>query len=294
MKNKVLSVILALFMLVPCVIMFSACDKEKDPRFDLNSKLFAEANVIVSNLAEYVYNSNLLETNTVYSAADIAEIEPMFEYYVEIASMNDYEGIRTITLGGNTMANGQTFKLSIGNGNYIEDKAFYSENNKLYAAAPIIVFEAVNSDSIIVNDVEFEYDFNRPAFSSAFKGVQFTGTINTLIGSEDEFGNVTQFDLTIKDCTDSYLKLYYNGANENDVILTKKQLVKGEINELSYGLTKVEAEEGNPIGFYPIGWDSELTQERVDKYNGATLTYTTYVVGGTISYATFNLNVLMD
>ena len=107
-----------------------------------------------------------------------------------------------------------------------------------------------------------------------------------------------EYDLTFKDAR-TYLKLYYDGASANDVVLTRKVLSESGNSELNgninYGLTKVEAETNNPVGFYPIGYSTNALDETWKTwYDGAIMNYDVYVVGGEIYNVKLNFKIELD
>lgn len=289
MKRKILSILLVLLM-CPVAVYLSACFTNNNPSFKSSSAVSNDTNVIIENLTTKAYNASVLEKSTEYTVAELKEKINDIEYYVEIGSVENIDDIESIMVGSSTFNKGQEFNLSIGNANYIKDKAYYLENNKLFVAAPIIAFEMVNNAKIKINNSEFDLNLDKSAEIKSFSNAQFSAATNQL-----EKVNNNEYNLTFKDAK-TYLKLYYDNAAADDVILTKKVLtnsgddkVNGTVN---YGLTKVENQTNNPLGFYPIGYSSNALDENwKTKYDGAKMEYEAYVIDGGIYKTRLNFSI---
>jgi len=296
MKNKILSFVLALCLIIPCALVFTACGKDKEdvPTFTVNQNVLTLANDSVEKL-QMVYNRapsgtfSLAEMKATWQTPEYVELIPAelanFSYYIEVGEVDEIDDVNSITLGS-TFTKNQKFKLSLGNNAHLEDKVFYENDDKIYVAAPIIVFETVNLDKIKINNVEFAFDLQVEATATTFTNATFSGAGTVTDGENDG-----EFNLNITDCTNSYLKLYFEGAEADDIILTKKVCGDGNPN---YGLTDLVQETNNPLGFYPIGWAESINQTHVDNFNGKTLNYQAYVIGSSkLVTGTLNLTVTL-
>ena len=293
--KKIFSFILIACLVVPCAIMFSGCwlNMGSKMSFKANENVLESTNAIISDLTNNIYNASSLGTSTNYSVADIKEKNANFNYYVEAGTLENAEDVESITIGGTTFINEQTFNLSIGNSNFINDKCYYVEDNKIYVAGPIIAFETVNNSKIKINDSEFDFNLNKTVNESKFTNAEFSsGSTNTI---KDQDGS---FNIEFKDAK-SYLKLYYEGATANDIVLTKKVINNSgnsNINGVAnYGLTKVENENNNPVGLYPIGYSKDaLTENCYTWYNDATMNYQAYIIDKGIVSTTLNFDIVIS
>ena len=299
MKKKIFSFVLVLCFALPCIFSLSACGKKDNTQPETNAKFTSAKNIssntetIISNLTNKVYNSSTLGKSTTYTVAQIQEKIDDFEYYVELGTITGTTDVDSITLGNATFDSEQTFNLSVGNANYISDKCFKTDDSKLYVAAPIVAFETVNNKKIKINDSEFNFDLEKTAETKSFTNAEFSsGSTNTLTKKENN-----SYDIQFKDAK-SYLKLFYENAAANDVVLTKKVITNSKNessnNSIGYGLTKVEAETNYPLALYPIGYsESALTETTKTTYDGTTMNFQAYVAEKGVFTITLNLSITL-
>lgn len=283
-------------LMIPCSLAFTACGGVKDPAtmatFTSNENVSSVTEAIVKDLTDNYYNASALGSSTKYSVENLKGKNANFKYYVEIGSVSNIDDIESITIGKTKFDEDQTFDLSIGNANYISDKCFFEEDDKIYVAAPIIAFETVNNSKIKINGTEFDFNLNEEATKSGFTNATFSaGSTNTVTARQGG-----GYDIVFKDAK-TFLKLFYTGATANDVVLTKKVLTSnydGINGDVSYGLTKVENETGYPLGFYPIGYSSNaLTETWATWYDGASMEYQAYVIDRGIFGTTLNYKIVL-
>lgn len=295
MKIKLLNYALAACLIVPSTISLAGCFNQNlnKQTFTAAQGVVAATETIIEDLTNNYYNSSALGSSKKYSVADLKENNTNFTYYVDIGRFENIETIETISLGGETFDNDQTFTLSIGNSNFIEDKCFYSEEDKIFIAAPIVAFETVNNSKLKINDSEFDFSLDKTANKTSFTNAQFSaGSTNSVEKNQDN-----TYNLQFNDAK-TYLKLYFDNAASGDVLLTKR-VVNGSADETfngkaNYGLTKVENETNNPLGLYPIGYNSSaLTNAFVTKYDNTTMIYEAYIIDKGILTATFNIDIVL-
>ena len=155
--KKSLTMLAVLVILVMSVFVLSACGK--DAKFEVSSNVKTNTNAVINNLVENVYNNATdLGKKTTYSVAQVQEKIDGFTYYVELGTMSNIDQVNSISFGNLTFKADQTFYLSIGNSNQLLDKIFYVQDNKLYVAAPVVAFEAVENAKIKINNNEFDFD----------------------------------------------------------------------------------------------------------------------------------------
>lgn len=267
--KKFLGLALATCLIIPLSVVFAACNMFGKKNFTVNDNIIASADTIIKDLTQRVYNSNLTSSKT-YSVEEIQNEISNFNYYVEAGTVENVEDVESVMLSQTNFGKDDEFSLSIGLNRFIKDKAFFVEDDKLFIAAPIVAFESVNNAKIVINEVENDFS-SINAKKEMFTSLSFTGTGNTVEKGAKE----GEWDLNMTNRYDSYLELFYEGAEANDIVLTRKN----NGNNISYGLTEVEKTEGNPVGYYPIGWGETISQDVVDNFNGKQIEYSAYIVG---------------
>lgn len=295
MKKKFISFALLFCLIIPCFFTLAACGNKggkSNAKFTIDEDVLENTETIIEDLKTNYYNAASLGKEKTYSVDDIKETNENFNYYVEIGTTDGIDKVDSLTIGSNTLKKNDSFKLSIGNANYIEDKCFYADDEKIFVAAPIIAFETVNNSKIKINDNSFDFDLDVSATKKNFTNAEFEAGSTNAVTKHDDY-----LDLELKDAK-TYLKLTYDNASSNDVILTKKVLSgsgKTELNTISYALTKVEPVEGSPLAVYPIGYSQNaLTEEWQTWYDGTTINFEAYVSNGTIYRATFKLDIVLS
>lgn len=291
MKSKFFNFALMFCLMIPCIFVFAGCGPTAS--FTANEDIKTSTQTIINDIATNIYNNTAVYgTSTSYSVAQIKGKDTDFNYYVKIGSVANFDSVDSLTINGSTFTKTQSFELSVGKNNKINDKCFYVTDNNLFVAAPIIAFETVNASKIKVNDVEFDFNLNTTAEAGTITSVAFEDNTNSCIVEQGAY------NLTFNNAN-KYLKFYYANATANDVILTKKVLSNSQNTNkngvVNYGLTKTENLGANdtPLGYYPIGWSNSLTAQHATDYDGATMNYSFYVNGKVYS-ATLNYIISLD
>ena len=259
------------------------------PSFDLSTSIQTDTDTIIDGIIADVYNNSTdLGTKTTYSVAEIQEIIADFNYYVEVGTVANFGEINTISFNGIPFTSDQEFYLSIGNSNQLLDKAFYVQDGKLYVAAPIVAFEAVEHSTIKINGMEFDFDISEPTTEIEFTNVRFN---NGAVSTAEKVSN-TEYTLNIKSGKE-YVGLYYEGAQADDVIITKR-ILNGELN--GYGIVQlVNGTDGYCSYLYPVGWVEDFSQVNVEKFDGAVYDYSFYIASqDKIANVTLNINVVTE
>ena len=284
MAKKILTFAVIALLITGIVLL---CTIGSNPSLTVSKNIVSKTETIVDTMTVGLYNNEGLGKEQKFTVAQIKEKVADFEYYVEIGSIEKVDEVKSVSFGDATFEKDQVFALSIGNSNFIEDKAFYMNEGKLYIAAPIMAFESVNTTKIKINDSEFALDLEVTATDKTFTDVKFqAGSTNTATKNENAY------DLVFNDAK-TYLELYFEGAESTDVVLTKKVSKTTEsVKSVSYGLTKLENTEGNPLGLYPIKYNAEgITAEMIENSDNTTTEYSAYVAGKGIFKATLNLDL---
>ncbi len=265
------------------------------PKMTAAQNIQANAKATVDELVEKAYNNTDLGSgqkisiDTLNTTLVAHEVEPIENYYTEVATLTNFRAVTSLKLGELTFTSTQTTDVSIGNSNKIRDLVFKYEDDKLKIAAPILLYEATSLDKIEINGVEYPLVLENEDRNVELERVEYLKG-QTSINTATKEGDV--YKLNIKDAADA-LAFYYEGAEVNDVALTKKVL-DGTLN--GYGLTKVENVEQlqdpnkYPFAFYVTNYTTDLSQVE-DKYKGATWDYSIYVVGKGMVSTKLNVNV---
>ncbi len=289
------------FIILPLVIaviitsfILSACG-DKKAKFNIDSDIKTNSNAIISALTDKAYNKLVAadEAHILTFAElkqELSNPEGLTNYYVEIGSVENINKINSISLGGATFNQGADFMFSIGNNNFVKDKAFVVEDNKLSVAAPIIAFEIVNTNKISINGTE--YDF---AISNKPEELQINQTPTFLAGTNKKEDNTisavenatNQFDVTIKDATEM-LKFMPKNADVNSSTVYLRKFTNAQGN-ISYGLTKAEGD--GAYGSYVVGYHTDFSQIQTAQYEGKN-TIDLYLVDG--GMATIVLNITLQ
>lgn len=238
----------------------------------------------VKELSNNVYNKISGEANTVYSLDQLnKKLGLSLNPYVEIGS---FENMFTINLaiGDIMLYQDQTFNLSIGNGVYLKDKVMQVKDGKIFVFATVLAVEVTNADFINVNGHVENFDLFRTDNTLSLTNVGF---------ANDDLDTVTQlndneYQITLK-TINKMLAFYYEKAQADDVILTKKEYsYNNNNNELFYGFTSTdEINSQYAYAIYPIGWVTDVAQINPNT-NGSTLTLKAYVLGKGV------FNVIID
>lgn len=297
MLKKIKSFLILPILLISLfsISLFSACGKKddgdqtpKNPSFNVAANIKSAADGVVSTLFSRVYNNEAWKTNPkTYTVEEAETAFSELNYYIEIGNLTNVSDVTSIGMGNLTINKDQEFSLSVGNNNFIKGKIYKFANNKLYVAAPIIAFESVNNSKIKINGVEYTLDLDTDATIGTFSNVKWqNGSSNTV--TEVANSNKKEYDLEVTNST-TWLELYYTNSSPNDLILTRKI---NNSSDLNYGLTKSENIEGNPLAFYVVGWNKDLTTDaNKEIYDDMEIKYSAYILGKGIKEAVLNLSI---
>ena len=163
-----------------------------------------------------------------------------------------------------TYSSDSAFNLSIGNNNFINEKAWYVDGNELYVAAPVFILNTAVDGNIIINGVRYDTGIS---------------TANTLDVTEFKAGSTVveatndgTYVLDGKMAKNDRIFVTIDSEESTDLLFTKK--VNNDDGQLSvnYGFTSADA-IGSAYGvwLYYFGWNK-------DPYN-RNLDYSIYVIG---------------
>ena len=312
MKKKFLSGLMALAIAIPCAFGLVGCGEDPaDPttppatppattpvaEFVVADDILSNANAIITDIKTNIYNNDdVYGTETRYTVAEVVEKDADFVYYVNIGEVKNVDEVESISINDVTFEEDDTLDLSVGNSNFIADKAFYEEENNIYVATPIILFEAVNNSKIKINDIEFDFDLDVSVDEKVWESVTVNGSSASTV---DDGENAGEYDVTFKD-TKTMVLFYYDNADADDIILTRKVVTgsaEASLNgNVSYGFTTPETMTDCPLGYYPIGYYAgALTEGYVTAYetwyNGVVSTYDVYIVGVGVFKTAMNITI---
>lgn len=280
--NKIIGTLCIMVMAGVLSLVLVGC--KDDEKFNIAKGVKANTSASIQYLVDNIYNSSKLGTKTEYSVAQIKENFNDFNYYIAVGTLKNIGEVKEVTLNEVTFKKDEEFKLSIGNSNFIKDKAFYVEDDTLYMASVVIAFEQVNNDEIEINDKDFKFDLNTSADSLTLTNVKFqSGSTNTCTKVENK---TNEYNININNAT-QWLEMYYEGAEASDYVVTRKVL-NGKLN--GYGLTTVENLTGYPLAFYPAGYKTNIDDVSTS-YDNATMNYNFYVVGKGLGNVKLNYTI---
>lgn len=283
LKKFLLAVPFAIVML--CAGAFIGCNGKPAADFTSSKNIKSNVDNIVTNLTSNVYNKvGGTWAGNKLTMAEVNEIlEADYNYYVDVGTLNAKFGeVTSIKLGDQTFESDQEVELSVGNNSFIVEKAFYVENNKLFVAAPVIAFETRANSKIVINNKEFSLGLNPFTDSKAVTGVAFKNESDGTVAQVEESA---EYNVQVNAVT-SWLKIEFEGAEENDIAITKK-VKDGQLN--SYGIVTMDDASTNPhIGFYPV------TPSQVDGLEPFTFNYSAYVVGKGIVEVKLNISKVAE
>lgn len=248
------------------------------PTISLSSITMDAIKTGVDKISSDIENCSTLKSSTIYTVEEIVNgkedpktpIIADFEYYVQLGTIKNIPSVKTLKVGDTLFVKDQTVKMSIGNSSYINDKAFYVEDNKLYVALPILMFETQSNKTIAINGREFKLNLYGSVRNIGIREVKYNG-----IGNVIEQVGFNRYNLTVSVANDpDYLEIFYAGAEGSDQLITRKLID----NSVSYGLTGVEKKEGSPLGYYPVGWWQNPVNIPTT-YENTTINYSVFVVG---------------
>ena len=269
-----------LFTVFVTAVMFSACGKTAE--LTLSENLADKASIVVNNIVQNVYNAPALkddvdandEQKYEYSFSEVKQLIPEAEFYVEVGTFKNIDELKTLTIGDYTFKADDKISVSVGNSNFIKDKAFVVDQNKLLVCANIVVFES-NSEKIKLNDAEFNFDIRQKIGTIEVESIVFRNGKNTI---QKDANASNKYNLSIVNGTDSLLIDYAN-KEADDTVFTRK-VVDGVLT--GYGVTKLDVVNAESyFMFYPVGWANTQTayDEARQAKNGKTLAYEFYVAG---------------
>ena len=197
MKNKILSFVLALCLIIPCAFVFAACDKEKEPTKP--EPVFVSTNAAKLAGVEFANSADVKLTKTGNNAYKVAKAntemsaEQLGVYGVDV----DWVAIRVRMAGGSTYRNGWVDETAddldeataLKSGSIAEGKDVKPFIlGARYANDPIWKIEVTTDETVVTYTVDFSDVFaDEPVFVST-NAVRLAGV---------EFANSEDVKLTI-------------------------------------------------------------------------------------------------
>lgn len=265
--KKILSLVVCTSVALGGVAL-AACGEKKDPpkpSFTIANDVEEQATKIVDELQTDVYNNATLGKDQSRSYDEVQEAledtdHALTEgYWVDCGTLAnmDLTQVSSIQLGGVTYGKTDTFKLSVGNNNFIEDKVFTIEDGKVKIAAPVVAFELKEEESkLTVGSNEFAFLTGEEADELQLGKAEFKNNAN-IADNDGKVTNVVtpvqdnEYDLKLSS-SDDYLLLTPNTEAEpaedelaEDGTFLIRSVVDGKAEK--FGITGVD-EEG--LGIY--------------------------------------------
>ncbi len=291
--KKLKSIVSTLTLMVFCfgaLVGLSACGKKQT--IALSTSANTDINSAVDYLVTNVYdNSTTFGTGTTYSVSEAQEKDSDFVYYVEVATLKNFDEVTKVTVGKQEFASDDTISLSIGNNNFLEDKVWYVEEGKLYVSAVVMSFEFYQNNTITVNSTKATIKNTETLQTLTLSNVAFKNSTNTC----ERVGTTNEYNLTLN-YGNAWLGFYYDGATATDVALTKKVKTKTDgTKTINYGITTTEAADNYPVAFYVGAYkDGEYSDDEKAELNGVKIDYSIYVPSKGLAVTKLNVSATSD
>ncbi len=215
------------------------------PNFVVSENVKTKVAEAINVINNDVYNKLTGQKNyTVDGTEDEVEALTEAQYYVELGKVENVTDVQSIELGGVTYDAQAQVSVSVGNNNFIKDKAFTYSLGSLKIAAPVLAFELRPTMTIKVNGTTFNLT-NVPALTVG--NLEFQEVV-TQVGSHNKVTPVAdktnEYDVTLKQ-SNSYFVAKLKAEDKADAVhfLTRSKVN----NETRFGFTQVD-EDG--FGFY--------------------------------------------
>ena len=225
-------------------------EPQPEPKFVLDEQVGEKLLTVLSG-TDKGYNTNKGEKNSTYTVAQFKELVEGYEFYVELGETK-YESVDSIKLGDTLFEADDLVKVSMGNSRFVEDKAYYVEGGKLYAAAPVVLVEISENIALEINGDKYE-----------IKGAELPPDTNVLEafwngGNNDVAVNNDVYTAVFNEDTATHFLAFEFGVDA-DHYLTKKTYYQGNgVIGASYGYTAADVVgDRHVLGFYPLGWDNK-------------------------------------
>ncbi|MDY4593315.1 MAG: hypothetical protein SO434_07985 [Eubacteriales bacterium] len=245
---------------------YSVYELNSDTVFD---SVFESATAINDTIIANAYNKLGTTGTPAYYTYD--EVKALVSglansFYVPF---NNMKNATTITIDGTEYTADSVVEISIGNNNFIRDKVFVVKDKVLYIAAPVVVMEIADAQTVVVNDITINLPATKVDTLELTEVAFQSGATSTVEKVGDEYV------LTMKE-GNKWVGIGFVGAESTDYALTRKVKTVDGVTTVSYGLTNLDAAgSGYVVAVYPCGWVAEIPTT----YEGATMEYTVYVAG---------------
>ena len=196
------------------------------------------------------YNTDKGEKNGIYTVEQFKALVEGFEFYVELGATT-YESVNSLKLGDTLFEADDLVTVSMGNSRFVKDKAYYVENGKLYASAPVVLVEISENIALEVNGDKYEIEGAELPPDTNVVDAFWNGGTNDVAVDRDVYTAI------FNDDTATHFLAFEFGVDA-DHYLTKKTYYQGNgVIGASYGYTAADVVDGRHVlGFYPLGWSS--------------------------------------
>ena len=265
-----------------------------------NNMRIEKAKIINEKIVSNVYNLGVGSTNFTYAELKESYSGLADSYYVPFAEVKDVE---SVTINGITYTKDSTFKLSIGNNNFIEDKAFIVKDNVIYFAAPIYSMELTNVPYVKIDNAYFNGINNSGINCIDVDEVDFqSGATSTY-----DFVDTNVYTLNMRE-GNKYISIYSKHFDDFDanpstqdivekyVITRKCRMYSDGTYDVSYGVTNLDENKSlsrYELEFYPIGWNNNF-EDVNPKFDQSIMVYTIFVPTRGVINVQFFINLVQE
>jgi len=282
-------VFMGVFALMGCGESGGPAEPADSTKINLNNQISINVDAGLQSIKTNLYNKLAgSETKAYHTVAELTESNGLAGYYVEVATVSEnVTDIASLVLGDFTFAKDQNFELSIGNNHYINDKAFYFEDGKIYVSSVVASVEMYNNTSMKVNYTTANGNKSKNvalSFTPEVNRLNITPVFNIADDTVETLEGENSFKFVIKN-DKGMVRFGYEGADTvNDrLVVTKKYTVnaEGTKSNLTYGFTLTDetfdANGNKTLGLYPC-YNWGVTAENEAQLEALTFHYDFYIL----------------
>ena len=212
-------------------------------------------------------------------------------FYVQVLQ-GDATGVTDIEISVDEYTSDQTLRLSIGNNAWVEGPYFMANENGVFVAFPVVLFDMMEEGYIEANDECYSYDGQANQTTKVYDvhGQKSTGSAMRVKKDSDTEYTVTH---SASVPATEWIEFAIQDLSKDQLMVTKRTTIDSSLNEtVAYGLTMPDLnEKGNPVlAFYGFGWDTTQVDPSKD---GTNIRFQAYLVG-TGKTAEINLSLAVS
>ncbi len=212
-------------------------------------------------ISEHVYNK--LDANLTYENMG----EEFDKFYAKIGKV---KGEGDFSLGGITYGE-ENVKLSVGKKKFVDAPRFVVKENSLYVASYFLSLKAGNTENIDVKygDTSFKV--------KVADGANLDANVDNVVANSNNAIEKVEnaYNLTVNNSTALFKMTFKKGDEvvKPAKFITEQVNRKGNVTTISYGFTNEEIAGEGWLGFYAVGYGSNVASEFTRDYTIAPVGY---------------------